>query len=70
MSRRGKYDNEFKVQALKLKKAEKPYDKCATDITEIPAKDGKIYVSELFDCYSLRILGLEMRDNMKADLCI
>ena len=51
-------------------KADKPYDKCVTDITEVPAKDGKLYVSGLFDCYSLRILGLEMRDNMKADLCI
>ena len=51
-------------------KAEKPYDKCVTDITEVPAKDGKLYVSGLFDCYSLKILGLEMRDNMKADLCI
>ena len=32
----------------------------------IPAKDGKLYVSGVFDCYSLKILGLEMRDNMKA----
>lgn len=50
--------------------SDKPYKKCVTDITEIPAKDGKIYVSGLFDCYSLQVLGLEIRDNMKADLCV
>lgn len=51
-------------------KAEKPYDKCVTDITEIPAIDGKLYVSAIFDCFDLKVLGLEMRDNMKADLCV
>ena len=51
-------------------KADKPYEKCVTDITEIYAKDWKLYTSGVFDCYSLRILGLVMRDNMKADLCI
>ena len=51
-------------------KSDMPYKKCVTDITEIPAKDGKVYVSGLFDCYSLQVLGLEIRDNMKADLCV
>ena len=51
-------------------KADKPYEKCVTDITEIYAKDWKLYTSGVFDCYSLRILGLEIRDNMKADLYI
>ena len=27
--------------------AEKPLEKCVTDITEIPAKDGKLYVSAI-----------------------
>ena len=31
--------------------AEKPCEKCVTDITEIPAKDGKLYVSAIFDCF-------------------
>ena len=37
---------------------------------EIPAKDGKLYVSAIFDCYDLSVLGLSMSDNMKAELCI
>ena len=49
--------------------AEKPYEKCVTDITEIPAKDGKLYVSAIFDCYDLSVLGLSMADNMRAELC-
>ena len=47
-----------------------PLEKCITDITEIPAKDGKLYVSAVFDCYDLGVLGLAMADNMKADLCV
>lgn len=41
-----------------------------TDITEIPARDEKLYVSAIFDCYDLGVLGLAMADNMKADLCV
>lgn len=51
-------------------KAERPLEKCVTDITEIPAKDGKLYVSAIFDCYDLGVLGLAMGDNMKAELCV
>lgn len=50
--------------------AGKPLEKCVTDITEIPAKDGKLYVSAVFDCYDLGVLGLAMADNMKAELCV
>lgn len=50
--------------------AEKPLEKCVTDITEIPAKDGKLYVSAIFDCYDLGVIGLAMSDNMKAELCV
>lgn len=50
--------------------AERPLEKCVTDITEIPAKDGKLYVSAIFDCYDLGVLGLSMSNNMKAELCI
>ena len=49
--------------------AGKPLEKCVTDITEIPAKDGKLYVSAVFDCYDLGVLGLAMADHMKAELC-
>ena len=33
--------------------AEKPLEKCMTDMTEIKASDGKLYVSAIFDCYDL-----------------
>ena len=51
-------------------RAERPLEKCVTDITEIPAKDGKLYVSAIFDCYDLGVLGLSMSDNMRAELCV
>lgn len=50
--------------------SQKPLEKCVTDITEIPAADGKLYVSAIFDCYDLGVLGLAMADHMKADLCV
>ena len=48
--------------------AEKPLEKCITDMTEIKASDGKLYVSAIFDCYDLAVLGLAMDTNMKAAL--
>ena len=50
--------------------AQRLLEKCVTDITEIPTKDGKLYVSAIFDCYDLGVLGLSMSDNMKTELCI
>ncbi len=50
-------------------KADKPFSKCVTDITEIKAKNGKQYVSAIFDCYDLTAVGLSMDDNMRAELC-
>lgn len=38
-------------------------------MTEIKASDGKFYVSTIFDCYDLAVLGLCMDTNMKAALC-
>lgn len=46
-----------------------PLKKCVTDITEIKAKDGKLYISAIFDCYDAAVLGLAMDTNMKAVLC-
>lgn len=51
-------------------RSDEPLKKCVTDITEIPAKDGKLYVSAVFDCFDLTVLGLSMDDNMRADLCV
>lgn len=50
--------------------AEQPFVKGVTDITEVTAKDGKLYVSAIFDCYNSEVLGLSMDDNMKVDLCV
>ena len=49
--------------------ADAPLKKCVTDITEIKAKDGKLYVSSIFDCYDLMPNGLVMADHMRAELC-
>jgi transposase InsO family protein len=37
---------------------------------EVQCADGKLYVSPIFDCYNGEIVALEMRDNMKKELCI
>ncbi len=49
--------------------ASEPLKKCVTDITEIKARDGKLYVSAIFDCFDSAVLGLAMDTNMKANLC-
>ena len=49
---------------------EKPLTKCVTDITEIKGRDGKLYVSAIFDCYDSSVIGLAMDTNMKAPLCV
>ena len=51
-------------------KASEPLKKTVTDISEIKAKDGKLCVSVIFDCYDLAVLGLSMDTNMKAGLCV
>ena len=50
--------------------ASAPLKKLLTDITEVRCADGKLYVSPVLDCYNGEIVALEMRDNMKKELCI
>ena len=50
--------------------ASAPLKKLLTDITEVQCADGKLYVSPVLDCYNGEIVALEMRDNMKKELCI
>ena len=50
--------------------ADKPLKKLLTDITEVQCADGKLYVSPVLDCFNGEIIALEMRDNMKKELCI
>ena len=51
-------------------RSEEPLKKFLTDITEVPCRDGKLYVSPIMDCFNGEIVALEMRDNMKKELCI
>ena len=46
-----------------------PNQKCVTDITELKARYGKLYVSVLFDCFDLMACGIAMDTNMKVELC-
>ena len=38
--------------------------------TEVQCSDRKLYVSPILDCFNGEIIALEMRDNMKKELCI
>ena len=49
--------------------AQAPLEKCVTDITEVKAKDEKLYVSAIFDCFDLAAIGLSMASHMRAELC-
>ncbi len=50
--------------------ADKPCEKTITDITELKAKDGKLYTSVIFDCFDSAALSILMDTNMKAELCV
>ena len=50
--------------------ADQPMKKLLTDITELHCADGKLYVSPIMDCFNGEIIALEMRENMKKELCI
>ena len=49
--------------------SKEPLKKCVTYITEISAKDGKLYVSAIFDCFDAAVPGLAVDTSMKAALC-
>ncbi len=51
-------------------KSDKPNRKWLSDISEVQCKDGKLYISAILDCFNGEIVGLEMEDNMRADLCV
>ena len=50
--------------------ADKPFTKLLTDISQIQCADGKLYISPILDCFGGEILALQMRNNMKKELCI
>lgn len=50
--------------------AEAPNQKWLMDITEIPCKEGKLYLAAILDCYDGSIRGFKMDVNMRAELCV
>lgn len=50
--------------------AEQANVKWLTDITQIPCKDGKLYIAPVMDCFGGEIVSLAMDNNMKKELCI
>ena len=50
--------------------ASQPLTKLLTDITVVNCLDGKLYISAMLDCFNGEIVALQMRNNMKKELCI
>lgn len=50
--------------------ANKANQKWLTDITEVPCKDGKLYLAAVPDCFDGSIRGFQIADNMRAELCV
>ena len=50
--------------------ADRPVSKLLSDISEIPYAKGKLYISPILDCHNGEIVALEIRDNMKKELCM
>ena len=50
--------------------AQTPNEKWLTDISEIPCKDAKLYLSPVLDCYDGSIVAYSMDTNMRAELCV
>ena len=68
-----KADKETQIQENIISRnftSETPLTKLFTDITEMQCCDGKLYISPIMDAATGEIVALEMRDNMKKELCI
>lgn len=50
--------------------ADAPNQKWLTDITEIPCRENKLYLSPILDCYDGAVLAYKMDINMRAELCV
>ena len=50
--------------------AEAPNQKTVTDITEMEASDGKLYISAQFDCFDNACLSLVMAEHMRKELVV
>ena len=45
-----------------------PDKKFVGDITQLPTRDGTLYISCVFDCFDNRCVGLSMADHMRSEL--
>ena len=50
--------------------ADAPNQKWLSDITEIPCRDGKLYLAPVLDCFNGEIVGLAVENHMRKELCI
>ena len=50
--------------------ASAPNDKWLSDITEIPCEDGKLYMAGVLDCFDGQLVGYNLADHMRAELCV
>lgn len=50
--------------------SDEPFQKLLTDISQIPCRNGTLYISPIMDCFNGEILSLCMRSNMRKELCI
>ena len=48
--------------------ADKPNEKWLGDLTEIPCRNGKLYMSAILDCFDGTIVGLSIEDNMRKEM--
>jgi putative transposase len=48
--------------------ATRPDEKWCADITYVPTREGYLFVAVVTDCFSRRIVGWSMRDNLEAEL--
>jgi len=47
-----------------------PNRKWCCDITHVATDEGPLYVAVVIDCFSRRIVGWEMADHLRAELCL
>jgi transposase InsO family protein len=50
--------------------SEAPNEKTVTDITEMEASDGKLYISATFDCFDNACLSVAMAEHMRKELVV
>jgi transposase InsO family protein len=65
--------HQFPVAANLLERhfeAPLPDSKWCCDITYVATDEGPLYVAAVIDCCSRRIVGWEMADHLRAELCI